>query len=62
MFTDESGVPVPLMVSQLSYDRSAVDDFQAAEFLDTLKTIMENPKTILLGSYASEPHPLAALL
>lgn len=59
---DESGVPVTLMASQLSYDRSAVDDFVAAEFLGALKTILENPKTILLGSYASQPHPLAALL
>lgn len=51
------------MTSQLSFDRSAVDDFQAAEFLDTLKAIMENPKTILLGSYTADvPHPLAALL
>lgn len=60
---DESGAPVTLMTSQLSFDRGAVDDFQAAEFLDTLKTILENPKTILLGSYAATvPHPLAALL
>ncbi|XP_045137032.1 pyruvate dehydrogenase protein X component, mitochondrial-like isoform X2 [Portunus trituberculatus] len=62
---DESGVPVTLMASQLSYDRGAVDDLVAAEFLSVLKSILENPNSILLGSYASQPgqpHPLAALL
>ncbi|XP_063841867.1 pyruvate dehydrogenase protein X component, mitochondrial-like isoform X1 [Scylla paramamosain] len=59
---DESGEPVTLMASQLSYDRGAVDDLVAAEFLTILKSLLENPQSILLGSYVSQPHPLAALL
>uniref|UniRef100_A0A0P4WD29 Dihydrolipoamide acetyltransferase component of pyruvate dehydrogenase complex n=1 Tax=Scylla olivacea TaxID=85551 RepID=A0A0P4WD29_SCYOL len=59
---DESGEPVTLMASQLSYDRGAVDDLVAAEFLSILKSLLENPQSILLGSYVSQPHPLAALL
>ncbi|KAK8386383.1 hypothetical protein O3P69_010806 [Scylla paramamosain] len=54
---DESGEPVTLMASQLSYDRGAVDDLVAAEFLTILKSLLENPQSILLGSYVSQPHP-----
>ncbi|XP_068218807.1 pyruvate dehydrogenase protein X component-like isoform X2 [Palaemon carinicauda] len=59
---DESGHPVTFMRATLSYDRAGVDDEIAAQFLNTLKSLLENPSTLLLGSHSSINHPLAALL
>lgn len=61
--SDEGGEIRTSMRATLSYDRAAVDDDTAAVFLHTLKDILEEPKTILLGSYSRTiDHPLAALL
>ncbi|KAK3855898.1 hypothetical protein Pcinc_037726 [Petrolisthes cinctipes] len=60
---DEYGELRTSMMATLSYDRAAVDDHIAATFLNTLKDILEEPKTMLLGSFSRTiNHPLAALL
>ncbi|XP_071543401.1 dihydrolipoyllysine-residue acetyltransferase component of pyruvate dehydrogenase complex-like isoform X2 [Panulirus ornatus] len=60
---DECGTAISYMSVTLSYDRSAIDDDSAAIFLDTLKQILEDPNTMILGAYPTEvSHPLAALL
>ncbi|XP_066973922.1 pyruvate dehydrogenase protein X component-like isoform X2 [Macrobrachium rosenbergii] len=62
LLCDESGNPVTYMSATLSYDRAGVDDETAANFLNTLKSLLENPSTMLLGSHSSIDHPMAALL
>ncbi|XP_042219267.1 pyruvate dehydrogenase protein X component, mitochondrial-like [Homarus americanus] len=59
---DESGSPVTYMSATLSYDRAGIDDNIAAIFLDTLKQLLEDPTTMILGTNTSVNHPLAALL
>ncbi|XP_069156767.1 pyruvate dehydrogenase protein X component, mitochondrial isoform X3 [Procambarus clarkii] len=57
------GTPVTYMCATLSYDRAGVDDDTAAAFLDTVKQLLEDPNTMLLGAYTSTVnHPMAALL
>lgn len=62
MSFDESGQPLPYMSATLSYDRAGVDDGTAAQFLNTLKSILENPITMMVGAHATVDHPMAALL
>lgn len=33
----------------LSYDRRALDESEAAQFMETLKYVIENPKVLTLG-------------
>jgi pyruvate dehydrogenase E2 component (dihydrolipoamide acetyltransferase) len=37
------------MTVTLSYDRRAIDESQAAEFLAVLKSILENPALLVAG-------------
>ena len=63
LFTGPDGNIETRMRAQLSYDRMAIDDDDAASFLETLTEILENPHTLLLGSYQRPVnHKLAALL
>jgi len=60
---DEFGSPITRMSATLSYDRAAIDDDTAAMFLETLKDLLEEPSTILVGARSIDVnHPLAALL
>ncbi|CAL4122248.1 unnamed protein product, partial [Meganyctiphanes norvegica] len=59
----ESGSPTTRMSATLSYDRAAVDDYTAAIFLETLKDLLEEPNTLLVGARSRDiNHPLSALL
>lgn len=41
--------PVNMMTATLSYDRRAVDEYEAARFLEVFREIMENPNVIISG-------------
>lgn len=59
----EEGKPETRMSATLSYDQAAIADDTAALFLETLKEILEDPRSILLGGFAKKiDHPMAALL
>ncbi|MCL4136421.1 UNVERIFIED_CONTAM: hypothetical protein GTU68_026945 [Idotea baltica] len=60
---DEEGKPETRMNATLSYDQAAISDDAAALFMETLKDLLENPQTILVGSFQRKvDHPMAALL
>lgn len=52
-FTDKDGKPVTLMTVTLSYDRRAIDEFDAANFLDVVREMLEEPALMLLGGQQS---------
>ena len=52
--------PISMMTATLSYDRRAVDEHEAAKFLEAFREIMENPNIIISGLSAS-PSPSPSL-
>lgn len=44
------------MTVRLSYDRRAIDEDQAANFLETLQTLLENPVVLSAGKYQALRH------
>jgi len=49
LFADENGKPCTKMSATLSYDRRAVDEATAAEFLENVRQYLEDPEVLLLG-------------
>jgi pyruvate/2-oxoglutarate dehydrogenase complex dihydrolipoamide acyltransferase (E2) component len=52
-FTGSNGNPVQSMAVTLSYDRRAIDEGQAAEFLAGLRDILKEPSRMILGGVPS---------
>jgi len=51
--TGSNGKPVHSMAVTLSYDRRAIDEGQAAEFLAGLRDILKEPSRMILGGVPS---------